>query len=696
MIRARLLISLLALLAFSGAAAAQFTVPDDLQTFWDRYSAAEAVDDEDEMDKLVGRYEQESKDTLSLMIDDLCKRDDTALHSMARTLAWSLDRVHRTERHIERVRLILDLEMAQRIQRRRAKDAFFDAVDAALQANKDRSQSQWDSATRELERLVAEFDSLGDTEAAIDCLSHLANVEAERRRKWERAVYLKQLVEKAADLPYRDPLAETCRLDLESLIASGIDPDKPKPAEAEGEGDGGGAAAEAGAGRTLTSYKAGSEEQTWELDVEIPKKGLVGFDLPTFYPPDQFQLWPVTYVGGNGPDDFDIQRPVPLKPHGRRWQAGRTGIAQFTLDVDNDGKADIEFSPSTTPSMIMVPHPDGGDDYPLWVSILSDRELMFSIETNYAPNQDGGRFRFGLGQYLEGKVEGQSIKVFDLNMDGKLGPAVENWDDLITEYSEDEHVLWFEPDGALIGRAKTGVPLSSVMQIGKGWYRMGFDATKNEITTRELDLATGFVQLDADLKVAPSHLVVREVSGKLEDAYFSVVPPKRGKPVELPVGTYQICFGFMTTGKKTSRDFVRIYQGSSEPFEVKPGETYDLEIGAPFKATFSTRQEGDERMLDTRTMRVFGRAGEEYARFFDEPLQPTVDVRGEDGHSIEKGSKMARAGIAEWQNDPEAHRVLWFPIRYMTPNPRNKALQFRIHQKAHPMLGGPIESDWIP
>ncbi|MCB9899346.1 MAG: hypothetical protein H6825_15175 [Planctomycetes bacterium] len=683
------------LLCVQVLSAQDFSPPDDLTAFWDRYHAAKLEDDEKKMDELVKKDTQAAIDCLDIMLDELCSKDRAELRGEVRPLAWSLDRVEHGERFIERVRLVLDMDMNQRGSRRRAILEQNQAMEKLAQADEDRSDSGWAEVLTDLARIEQTFRQLGDREQVINLLSQQAAIEHRRGRLWEEAVLLKKLVAEGDQLSYRDELVDLSRLTLQDLIASGIDPDKEKPADLPEGAPVGEAPVPEGGGRTLTSWAPGSAEQEFQLEPVDPKKGLDGFLLPTFHPFEQYQLWPFTQVEGEGPVDFDNVRAVVFEPDSRRWVLGRPGIQKFTLDTDGDGKVDVEFSPSTTPSRVDVPSPDGGDPYPLWVCILSDREKMFGVETNYAPTQGYARLRFCPGRYYEGKGLGTTWKVFDTNMDGILGPAIDNADDLVTDYDPDEHVVWYDTDSAIVGKAKKAVPLSSVMQVGDAWYRTEFEPKSGKVKARELSLATGLVKLDMNLKTTPSHVIVQEVGGKLEGAFFDILPDKRGGTTELPVGSYQIVSGRLTAGKKTSLDQVRMYQGRAQPFTVEKDQTVVVPLGAPFDVTFKTTQVGDQRILDTLTLHVYGRGGEEYAAFFDDPLQLEVEVRDAEGHKIDKG-KTRIAGLEEWQNAGSAtDKVLWFPTKYPVDNPRKEALEFKVTQKAHNILGGPFESEWI-
>ena len=57
--------------------------------------------------------------------------------------------------------------------------------------------------------------------------------------------------------------------------------------------------------------------------------------------------------------------------------------------------------------------------------------------------------------------------------------------------------------------------------------------------------------------------------------------------------------------------------------------------------------------------------------------------------------RLRRAGLDEWQNKNNARdNVLWFPVEYRIDKPRDGQIEFRLSQKEHALLGGPIESDW--
>ncbi len=671
-----------------------FNMPDNLKSFWESYTDAKDDGDAEDMDKVVRGKRSLAEECLDLLLDDLCQKEIQSLHHEVRTLAWTLDDVTRSERYITRVRLVLDMEMRDRVRRYRARRDWWDAIDLEDLAKSSRTFEAWEAALQGYLAVYEETLELGDLEMALNCLSRCEQVERQRERPWERSRYLAEVVKLGDQLPFRDAVAAEAKQALDALIGMGIDPEKDKPEDlAKKDSE-----APTGGGRGLDSFAEGAQPENFKLERKSNKKGIVGVKLPTVWPADQYQLWPKTWVSGNGPEKFDMQRSTFLAPWGQQWYLGRSGIFQFELDTNGDGKPDFEFAPSTSPSLVEVPGPEGEDPYPMMVCVLSDQEQMFGAKMNYAPNGDGSRLRFWLASWMQGKVLGDTWKVYDLNMDGKFGPIIENWGEVITSYEPDDGAAFWEPDGVLIGRAKKAVPLSSVMPIGKDYYRCSPNDAGTEFRLQKMHLSTGTVKLNLDMGVRPEFILAKEVGGKLDGAIFDILPSKKGGEVVLPAGEYRLALGSLRTGKKTSTDLVRMYTGTSETFKVHAGVLTEVDLGAPYKITFKTRTEGKEKEIDTRTLRVFGRGGEEYAMFFDDPLQPDVSVQDSDGRSVVKEETMRRAGLEHWQNnnqDGGVDNVLWFPVKYSIEMPKGASYQFKLSQKKHALLGGPLESDWI-
>jgi hypothetical protein len=674
-------------------------LPENLQPFWKEYWPAKQADDEEAMDKAVRLHRQEADWTLNLLLDDWCGRPVDALPDELRTLAWSLDRVDRGTRFIERVRFVLDLEPAQRLQRLSVMNDMYLAeedFDGALTSTGDEA---WARVADQFGSCAASFEKLGDLEFAVRALNNVADVELRRNRQWERAVALQHMVELAGRLPFKDAAAEGAVTELERLRALGFDPSQPKPdPSAMPVGGDAAPAADAnggGPGRTLDSFAAGAGPVTVRLAPDAPKKGLAPVVLPGFFPLENHFLWTYSWLEGDGPTAFDTQRSVFFAPGGKRWQLLREGF-EFFIDADGDGQGDATISPSSTPQRIEVPLGDGRT-WPVMACLPGDQEQQFGMELNYAPTPTTARVRFNIAGGMRGEVLGESWLVLDSNMTGTYGDLVDQWGDGFTATTPELETWWHDPDAVQVGKGKVALPFSSVMPVGGAFYRASITPDGAELTLRKLDLATGQVKLDCATKVPPTHVLIEEVGGSLPAAILNVVPAKKGGSVTVPAGSWRLAMARLESGTKTGLQQVRVYRGRSQAFSVEPGKTTTLALGAPYQLRFrpaggDIRTEEGETTITFGSLRVFGRGGEEYAQCFDESLQPEVEILGADGKKLVKGYKTLRADLELWTTAGE--RCLYVPAPIRVSELKDTAkLEFRLAQKSHGLLGGPFASE---
>jgi hypothetical protein len=660
-------------------------VPHELSSFWTKWVEAKKSPNDDPMDRVVRQNLDDAEFLLNLLIGDVSRRDEAGLFHELRLIAWSMDRVEKTERYITRVRFVRDLSIGDRKRRVGALGLWSDALASEQAAEQARTGKAWDDSVAAYENAARSFEVLADWEYMVFCLVRCGEIQRKRSFKWDEAQYLKRIIDVAGKLVFVEPALKISTDNLRILIASGVDPDGARPADAPSGSD-------ARGGIGLEAFEQGSKQQAFSFERASHKKGITGVELPGFYCTEQYQLWPVTWVEEQGPSDFDYGR-LHFKPGGNLWSLSRDGMETFLLDCDGDGEPEARFSASSTPSFIEIDDPAGGNPYGFRVATLSDREPLFDIDTNYAPDEKGARLRFFTAYWYEAKVLGENWKIFDLDMDGSLGTPYVWGSDPYTDLDQLKDSFW-TTDAVQIGRSKRAIPWSTVLPVGGEFYRTWVDFPKGQIKLRKMNIATGEVLLDVDTKTKPQVVVVRAVGEQLQDAYFDIVPARKGRPVTLPVGTYQLAYGRISKGKKTNMDQARIYIGDSSPFEVKEGETTTIEMGAPYKLTFRTRDHVEGTELDARSLRIFGRGGEEYAMLYNEPLRPTLEVRDGADRKVGKPRELRQAGMSEWEID-ELNNVLWFPLDEVVQVPRGESYSLRLTQKAHGLLGGPFESDWI-
>lgn len=675
------------------------TMPDEVQPFWSKYWPAKLADDEEEMDKAVRLNRAMAQRSLNILLDDYCSLHSESLPDEMRALAWSLDRVEHQERYIERVRFVLGLDAAGRQARYALMIEFYDAELAVEDAVASKADSDWDAALAAFNRVAVGLERIGDIEFTLAALKNQADIEQRRNRQWERAVLYKRIAELAPKLAYVDVLAEEAALELERLRAMGFDPDKPKPDPSTmppaGGGDvagGGGGAVPTpeGTGRGLDAFAAGSSAVTVTMTLDSPKKGLAPVVLPTFAPLENEYLWYYSWIEGPGPEPFDTQRSAWFGAGGKRWNLLRDE-QEFGLDSDGDGDAEVTFLPTSNPQRIEVPLADGRT-WPLMVAAPGDREQMFGMELNYSPQPKTARLRFQVAAAQRGEVQGEPWLVYDSNLTGVYGDTVDEWGDGFTATTPGDEPFYRDPDAVLVGKAKVALPWSSVLPLADGFWRATITPDGGEVSVRKLDLQTGQVELDCATKVQPTHVLIEEVGGSLPGALLNVVPAKKGGSVTVPVGTWQFGFGRIESGTKTGMKQVRIYRGHSKPFEVKAGETTKVKFGAPYALRMKPgaddvkTEEGETRVL-LHSLRIFGRGGEEYAVLHDEPLQPEVEIVGADGKKG-KALKTLRSDISLWEVLGE--RSLYFPAPLVLPELKGGPHVFRLSQKSHPLLGGPL------
>jgi hypothetical protein len=244
-------------------------LPDDLKPFWDAYYPAKEADDEAAMDKAVQRFRPMSERTLRILLDDYCHQPTPAMPDELRTLAWSMDRVGRSERFITQVRNVLDLDAAGRKERYSLFLREYAAERALDEALRDPKEDALARVATEFTRIADGLEAVNEPEMAIIALMNAASVELRRNRLWERAVLIKRAVGLAATMPFKQYEWDEAAEELKRLKSQGYDPDKPKGEGLESKGGGATPAAPSASApkgdSPLDSYAPGSTEQVFKL-----------------------------------------------------------------------------------------------------------------------------------------------------------------------------------------------------------------------------------------------------------------------------------------------------------------------------------------------------------------------------------------------------------------------------------------------
>lgn len=277
----------------------------------------------------------------------------------------------------------------------------------------------------------------------------------------------------------------------------------------------------------------------------------------------------------------------------------------------------------------------GNVPYAMWFFVGGSQETYQGINQNLAPTREAAVVYYKSASSWVTDVDGTEVTFYDDNSNGKLfeeDPYAYGLKDRNIGAGPDQEVAVPAYDSMKIGRGPVQ-PYSQWVKIEDTWYhvrgkddgtKVGFRPTNPEY------FKTGSIQLDwsGGRSTEPAVLIVQGY-GDFANARFDV---SSGKPVEVPVGEYEVTYGRIESGKGARMMTANIFPGELERITVKEGETTDLELGAPFRLDFAKKGGDMEVEIDALTIRVRGRGGEVYTHINGAAPAPEVLVaRSEDG-----------------------------------------------------------------
>lgn len=593
--------------------------------------------------------------------------DDVTILDDARPLAKALDEVQGGTQYTKRLAYVQALPPDQRRKRQEAVTAFANAVnDLYLKARNERDQGLWRQALGAMDEVLSLATAVQDIEVsgyARYCLGHCH----ENLGEYMEAVtaYDKAMDEwlkagRAKDDTY-NYMVEKRR----ELIEKGFDPTAPATEQDATT-----------ARNTGTSYAVGSD---W-IDAETDQKEMrspFAFQTPSPFSGENLVFWrQFDYNGGAAP----LGAVYPCQPFGTRLQIVRDGSKGY-VDVDADGTGDIEAKIiDNKPNLVEVKSGEGrhAPYYSLYLATLGQSLQFMGLEANYS-----GLGVYRPGSYREGEIADEKIIFIDDNCSGTLGDNKEERDGVIRGFP-----TFWDTDAILIGKARRAVPYSDFIYVGDKLFRLRLLGSQGDkLRVRQLDVDSGFVQVDWEGPEAPTSLVIAEVN-EFRGGFFDVA----GKdPVRVPVGTYEVAIGKIEAGKKTSTKQAWIFKGRSKKFEVKAGETVVLAMGGPYELDFLTKDSGSEFSVVGKSIVVYDRFGVLVGRIWDELLQPEVSIRA--GSSfLAKKKKMSRIDAAKFLEEGQA--AAWYPADFRVEKAASTSCEAQLVLKKHGLLGGEFESEW--
>jgi len=274
-------------------------------------------------------------------------------------------------------------------------------------------------------------------------------------------------------------------------------------------------------------------------------------------------------------------------------------------------------------------------------------------------------------------VGGTPVHVLDDNLDGIFGgpPTTTAFAGLPSGASQPAL------DAVFVGKGKTPLPFSELMLVGKQWYRFtSTDSGRTFEVAPATTIALGSVKLDfggAEL----DWLVVRG-KGALEKVFVRLEP---GKPVELPVGEYELYSGVVRDGDTKAL----VLKGDAAAFAVAAGARTDVAFGAPFAFEFSSANTTEGVKVKGGSVAVLGVGGEQYGRFWRCQPRPEVHLRKAGSAAWGKVGQLAVIDDIDELGDHggEGWNKVWWPLDGLFENKLGDGVEVRLFEKKNALFG---------
>jgi hypothetical protein len=460
----------------------------------------------------------------------------------------------------------------------------------------------------------------------------------------------------------------------EVLVAGGYD----RPAE-EAAGGAGGAPGNASAASASAALALNGAFEVLP-DIEAIRR-------PLYLSDSIFQIWTsvgMDKVGTKGTFNSVEESPAVL----------RTGAAKAAVDVDGDGKGDVEIplTGKIVPVEITLGQGAAARPWAFLAVIGAERDTYQGINPwNLGPDDDHMSIYVAPAASLVGTLGGVKVRVIDDNLDGRYGSPPKTWRYPGLLEGDDQP----DVDSVVVGESKMARPWSRLQKVGEAWYELSPNEGGTDLLAAPAEVQSGTLQLD--LKGLPcAWLVVRGVGESAEDLFYELVNGGTNK-VEVPAGTYELYAGEIALGKKDQLMKALILPGqSSRSWKVGAGETTKVELGMPLKLEFEVKQTDEEITVVSPSIVVVGRGGETYQRLWNCVLTPEVNIRKAGTSKSKKASELGtlesqQQMIDDFKND---WSVVWFPIPAPIEKPvPGEAYEVQLFEKKHKLFGK-LESDW--
>jgi hypothetical protein len=147
---------------------------------------------------------------------------------------------------------------------------------------------------------------------------------------------------------------------------------------------------------------------------------------------------------------------------------------------------------------------------------------------------------------------------------------------------------------------------------------------------------------------------------------------------QLPIGRYRFIQARWRDAKNGGSVLVLPASGIPTFLDVDQTDTVKLELGAPFRFAAQVDYDGDQAVVNGRSLHVVGRSGERYLRVIGEPLFGI--------EASAKGAKSAELKAPEPEDTNQDWERLYYPMDAVLETKGDKPA-VTLSLKKHPWFG---------
>jgi hypothetical protein len=673
------------------APARQTSAPGQQADFMSEFRKAMQAGAREEMVKLVRTRQDEAVTAVLLLCEAIAEASSEQLESERQALDTAWREAHKTKFVTKMYEYYSFIPSDQKEMRARLQNGFEAAVRKFQEGQRKKDTVLLSTAAVEFLSLAQDYEEIADAYKASQCWGYqaicfdenLRGREADLRRACEG---YKKCCEQRKAIELFDRFYNESQARREVLEAAGYGEAPPAPAPGEGSGETGGekGAGEARGAGAQPGPAAGGAPLVLTPTFEIVRD-LSTIRRPIFAGDEIYPIWGSVFLQGrDSVGKFGAMENSPA--------VIRTGEAKVGVDVDGDGKVDVDLPVNGTLNTVQITLGEG-EEKRAWafLATIGLREDTYQgMKFNLGPDGTQMGIYIAPAASMKAVVNGIPIQVIDDNMDGIYGSAPKPWGYLGTLPAA--QIYQNDVDSIVVGGAKVARPWSELVDIGGTWYRMAVEAAGTRLIASPDPQATGILRLD--FKGPKPDFVVVRGRENLSKCFFDLVEGGR-KGVSVPVGTYDLFVGQVSAGKRLQMQKALIAAHPNTPsWTVTVGGTTAVELGAPFGFDFAVTQDEESVAIDGRSVAVQGRAKELYLRLWNCTVKPEVNLRKT---GSKRGSKEGRMRPVESQEETAEAGVgwegAWTPISLKLPKKAKDEIEVQLVEKKNPLFGE-IESEW--